>query len=266
MFIIGSWNIWGLNSLQKQTTIHTWIQKHNLDIFGLLETKITASNLAAIETTLTPPHWKYLSNIASSPTCRILVGWNPHKLHLTCVHSSSQWLTCEAVHPTLSSPFRITFIYGHNTPAERQALWNYIVNESSLNTCPWTVMGDFNAIMHAGDKSGGDASWPRYQDDFKDCITHSELLQAPYTGLKYSWHNGQHGSQSIQKKLDWVFGNPQLFSTWPATNALFQTNSISYHSAMILSLLSPSKHPHSPFKFLNTWADHRDFIATVATS
>jgi hypothetical protein len=127
-------------------------------------------------------------------------------------------------------------------------------------------MGDFNAIMHAGDKSGGDASWPRYQDDFKDCITHSELLQAPYTGLKYSWHNGQHGSQSIQKKLDWVFGNPQLFSTWPATNALFQTNSISYHSAMILSLLSPSKHPHSPFKFLNTWADHRDFIATVATS
>jgi mannosylglycoprotein endo-beta-mannosidase len=127
-------------------------------------------------------------------------------------------------------------------------------------------MGDFNAIMHAGDKSGGDASWPRYQDDFKDCITHSELLQAPYTGLKYSWHNGQHGSQSIQKKLDWVFGNPQLFSTWPATNALFQTHSISDHSAMILSLLSPSKHPHSPFKFLNTWADHRDFIATVATS
>lgn len=35
---------------------------------------------------------------------------------------------------------------------------------------------------------------------------------------------------------------------------------------MILSLHSPNKHPHSPFKFLNIWADRSDFIATVATS
>ncbi|KAJ6980750.1 hypothetical protein NC653_024182 [Populus alba x Populus x berolinensis] len=186
----GSWNIWGLNGLQKQKTIHSWIQKHNLDIFGLLETKIAASNLADIETKLTPPHWKYFSNIASSPTCRILVG----------------------------------------------------------------------------DKSGGDTSWPRHQDDFKNCITQSNLLQAPYTGLKYFWHNGQHGSQTIQKKLDWVFGNPQLFSTWPATHAIFQPRSISDHSAMLLNLQSPSQHPTSPFKFLNIWADRSDFIATVATS
>nr|TKS06527.1 hypothetical protein D5086_0000121650 [Populus alba] len=262
----GSWNIWGLNGLQKQKTIHSWIQKHNLDIFGLLETKIAASNLADIETKLTPPHWKYFSNIASSLTCRILVGWNPQQLHLTCIHSSSQWLTCEAVHHNFPSPVRITFIYGHNTPVERQSLWHYIVNESTQTTCPWTIMGYFNAIMHAGDKSGGDTSWPRHQDDFKNCITQSNLLQAPYTGLKYFWHNGQHGSQTIQKKLDWVFGNPQLFSTWPATHAIFQPRSISDHSAMLLNLQSPSQHPTSPFKFLNIWADRSDFIATVATS
>jgi hypothetical protein len=131
MFIVGSWNIWGLNSLQKQKTVHAWTQKNNLDIIGLLETKIAAANLASIAPILAPSHWQYISNTASHPTCRILVGWNPHTLHLTSLHSSSQWLTCEATQPTQPTPIRITFVYGHNTPAERHALWHYLTQESS---------------------------------------------------------------------------------------------------------------------------------------
>jgi len=89
MFIVGSWNIWGLNGLKKQKTVHEWTQKNNLDIIGLLETKIDAANLASIEPRLSPSHWKYISNTTSSPTCRILVGWNTHKLHLTTLQTSS---------------------------------------------------------------------------------------------------------------------------------------------------------------------------------
>jgi hypothetical protein len=56
---------------------HAWTQKkNNLDIFGLLETKIDAAHLASIETKLALYYWKYHSNITSSSSCRILVGWN----------------------------------------------------------------------------------------------------------------------------------------------------------------------------------------------
>jgi len=172
MFIIGSWNIWGLNGLQKQKIVQAWAQKNSLDIFGLLETKVTAANITAVQTTLAPSHWQYHSNIASNPTCRILVGWNPHKLHLNCIHSAPQWLTCEATHTSLPHPIKITFIYGHNTPAERHDLWHYIAQESSQNSCiPWIVMGDFNAILQVGDRTGGDTHWPRHQDDFATCIS-----------------------------------------------------------------------------------------------
>ncbi|KAJ6889556.1 hypothetical protein NC652_030338 [Populus alba x Populus x berolinensis] len=267
MFIVGSWNIWGLNGLHKQKTVHAWTQKHILDIFGLLETKITAVNLAAIQTNLAPSHWKYHSNIASSPTCRILVGWNTQKLHLNCLHTASQWLTCEATTYSSPHPIRITFIYGHNTPAERNTLWNYIAQESAINShIPWLVMGDFNAILSAEDRTGGDNAWPSYQNDFSSCITQSELLQVPFTGLKYSWHNGQLGSNTIQKKLDWVFGNSCLLSTWPATNAIFQPRSISDHSGIILRLQQPNQLKHTLFKFLNIWADRSDFLDIVASS
>jgi exonuclease III len=60
MFNIGSWNTWGLNSLQKQKTVHEWTQKNDLDIFGLLETKIGGANLAAVAATLAPAHCNLL--------------------------------------------------------------------------------------------------------------------------------------------------------------------------------------------------------------
>ena len=265
MFIIGSWNIWGLNGLQKQKTVHAWTQKNNLDIFGLLETKISAANLAAVQTSLAPSHWQFHSNITTSSTYRILIGWNSKKLHLTCVHSAPQWLTCDIFHLHSTVPTRITFIYGFNTPAERLALWRYIIQESSSGI-PWIVMGDFNAILQATDMIGGDTRWPSHLDAFNNCIRQSELLHIPYTGLKYSWHNGQHGCNTIQKKLDWIFGNQYLLSKWPATHATFQPRCISDHSAMILHLCIPPRRRCVPFKFLNIWADRDDFMDVVGSS
>ena len=52
MFSIGSWNVWGLNNLQTQKTVHDWTTKNNLQLFGLLETKIAPANLDAVEANL----------------------------------------------------------------------------------------------------------------------------------------------------------------------------------------------------------------------
>ena len=56
MFSIGSWNIWGLNNPQTQKAVQEWTTKNNLEIFGLLETKIAPSNLSAVESKLGLPH------------------------------------------------------------------------------------------------------------------------------------------------------------------------------------------------------------------
>ena len=176
-------------------------------------------------------------------------------------------MTCEVTQVSSPSPIRITFIYGHNNPAARLSLWEYLNQEShSTAGIPWIVLGDFNAILQANDRSGGDTHWPCYQDDFNACITQSELLQVPYSGLKYSWHNGQLGDNTIQKKLDWIFGNPCLFSTWPSAHANFQPRTISDHSAMVLQLQSHNCPRRTSFKFLNAWADQIDFLSIVQDS
>ena len=101
---------------------------------------------------------------------------------------------------------------------------------------PWALMGDFNAILKPSDRSRGDMNWYGHYHEFINCIQDTELIQVPFTGPKFSWHNGQQGRHTILKKLDWIFCNPSFLSTWLATHSKFLTRDLSDHSAMIMDL------------------------------
>nr|TKS04410.1 hypothetical protein D5086_0000141350 [Populus alba] len=261
----------------KMDSLGTQSDSTNVDMATIADTSSTSITVHDASPSSSPKTTKkkkggrrrkeFTSNIHSTSPCRILVGWNSQKVSLTYENSSSQWLSCKVTAPSLIQPLKITFIYNHNTPAERTLLWNHLSHESSLNAgLPWLVMGDFNAILHTDDRVGGDMQWYRHQDDFRHCIRQSELIQIPYTGPRFTWHNGQHGTHTIQKKLDWIFGNQCLLSTWPGAHSTFQPRHISDHSAMIFNLLPVSCKRQVPFKFLNLWADRDDFIDTVTSS
>ena len=128
---------------------------------------------------------------------------------------------------------------------------------------PWVLMGDFNAILKLSDRSEGDMNWYGHHHEFSNCIQDTELIQVPFIGPKFSWHNGQQGRHTILKKLDWIFCNPSFLSTWPATHSKFLPRDLSDHSAMIMDLNTCKPPPLSPFKFLNIWADREDFMEIV---
>lgn len=216
MFNIGCWNIWGLNSLRKQSAIQHWINNNKLEFFGLIETRFTFGRIDELENKLGTQGWRFLANGDGDCLCRIIVGWNPASIQVRLVHQNPQWITCEITQHSTQASLTATIIYGYNTPTERQPLWDYICSQSRIqSSSPWVLLGDFNAIMHPRDRVGGSLSWPRHMDDFPQCINQGELAQIPYQGIKLSWHNGQDGEGCIQKKLDWVFGNSSFLSVWP---------------------------------------------------
>jgi hypothetical protein len=260
MINIGTWNVWGLNSPNKQKTIRDWVTKQKLGIVGLLESKIAPARLDPVISGLALPSWNFLSNISASASCRILVGWDPLKYNITCINFSEQWVTCDITTLSSNTSLKITFVYGLNTPSGRGMLWDYILSQApQFSSSPWVLMGDFNATLKATDRSGGDTNWYSHLEDFGSCIHDAELSHIPYSGLKFSWHNGQLGKDAIMKKLDWIFGNFPFLSNWPVAHANFLPRDHSDHSAMILTLTPPSPHMPAPFKFLNVWADRMDF-------
>ncbi|KAB5512336.1 hypothetical protein DKX38_029364 [Salix brachista] len=264
MVTIGSWNVRGLNSPQKQFAVCSWLKHHNIDIFGLLETRILPNNLDNVQAKILPLNWSAISNIHTGTLCRILVGWNPKFCHLQSIDTSAQWITSEVHnHPRLAGT-RVTFVYGSNSPVERRTLWQYIKAASEANkNNPWIILGDFNAVLRPSDRSGGSTDWGGHHGDFPDCIMHSTLQQLPYTGMHLTWHNGQNNEATIMKKLDWVFGNLPLMISWPNVKANFIPRQASDHSAMVVNFEKASPRAGSPFKFLNQWASHEDFLDLV---
>ena len=132
------------------------------------------------------------------------------------------------------------------------------------SSAPWILLGDFNAILKPSDRYGGDQNWNGHQNDFGTCIQGSELTQIPYSGLKFTWHNGQLGENAILRKLDWIFGNHSFLLKWPSAHYEALPRDHSDHSALILECQPHSQRPPaSPFKFLNFWADREDFMDIV---
>ncbi|KAJ6983826.1 hypothetical protein NC653_026593 [Populus alba x Populus x berolinensis] len=264
MFKVGCWNIWGLNNPKKHRIISDWAHNSKLGIMGLLETKIAPSNFDSVIAGLNLHSWSFVSNANASPTCRILVGWDTKMVTISCLHYSDQWVTCEATSLATNETSRFTFVYGHNTPAGRGLIWEYIVQHApQFSSSPWALMGDFNATIQPSDRSGGNLHWNGHHEDFGRCIHEAELIHVPYSGLKFSWHNGQAGRYTIMRKLDWIFCNPAFLNTWPAVHSRFLPRDASDHSAMILDFSHHRPQGPSPFKFLNLWADRDDFMDLV---
>ncbi|KAB5569895.1 hypothetical protein DKX38_003688 [Salix brachista] len=264
MVVIGTWNIWGANSTHKHHAVLKWISQNKLDLFGLLETRIEASNMEALLPKILPHGWEAWTNIEDHHNGRIIVGWNASQFQLRRVESSAQWITCEICNHHTFSGTRVTFVYGFNNYVDRTVLWDYIRRTSEENNyIPWAILGDFNAVMRPSDRSGGAMDWQSHHEDFPNCIAQSGLQQVPYTGIRLSWHNGQTGENTILRKLDWVFGNLSLLTAWPNARVQFLPRHYSDHSAMIMALQGSKPREKSPFKFINQWADHSDFLDIV---
>ncbi|KAJ6287964.1 hypothetical protein OIU77_001103 [Salix suchowensis] len=261
-----NWNTWGLNSPNKIWSVQNWIKSHHLDIIGLIETKVSISNLPRVESHLNLIGWDFFSNATLDSPCRILVGWNTQAYTLTNFHSSPQWITCDALSLKTQISTKLTFVYGHNNPSDRKPLWDYIVRTSPLfSNCPWILMGDFNAILQPHNRSGGDSRWLGHHNDFHNATHQAQLFTLPFTGMSLTWTNGQRGDANIQKKLDWVMGNSCALETWPSVHSSFLPRSISDHCAAVLHLMPLGRSKPPPFKFLNFWTERDDYKQHIDT-
>ncbi|KAJ6725241.1 hypothetical protein OIU85_023094 [Salix viminalis] len=233
----GSWNVRGLNNTRKQQSVRNWINFHNLDLFGLLETRISSINLTSVQANVLPSVYPLLPANGS-----LVILITSPGLHIT----------------------GITFVYGCNDHVARSSLWHYLQTESLSNaSTPWGIMGDFNSVLCPSDRSGGSSHWQSHHQDFPNCIMQSSLQQIPYTGLHLTWHNNQTGEGTIMKKLDWMFGNQAFFVKWPTIRARFLPREASDHSAMVMNLGTNQARTCGPFKFLNQWVAHDDFLDIV---
>ncbi|XP_026378346.1 uncharacterized protein LOC113272764 [Papaver somniferum] len=115
-------------------------------------------------------------------------------------------------------------------------------------------------------KVGGRAPNKTALLDFTNCLNNCELIQAPKTGLEFSWSNCKHGKKRILCNLDRVVFNQkwvQIYGDWGYKVGL---RMVSDHASLLGGCVSIPKPKIAPKKFQKMWIQHPEFLQVVKDS
>lgn len=87
--------------------------------------------------------------------------------------------------------------------------------EKVLSSLPWVLGGDFNEILSAVEKWGGNSRCQRQMQDFRDVLDDCDLMDMSYCGPPFTWTKVKGKHVFIQERLDRGLCNgSQTCSPW----------------------------------------------------
>lgn len=83
--------------------------------------------------------------------------------------------------------WRFTGFYGHPTTAERHRTWTLLRSLGDESSLPWVVVGDFNELLHASEKVGGNPRREGQMQLFRDALSYCDLFDLGFVGSPFTW-------------------------------------------------------------------------------
>ncbi|KAG5620134.1 hypothetical protein H5410_005352 [Solanum commersonii] len=179
---------------------------------------------------------------------------------------SVQQLTISFKHKRNHNVVKIIEVYARCSALERLELWEDLEDIANNIIFPWIVGGDFNTIMHESEKLGGLPITQNETIDFIRCINTYALNELKFIGSCYTWWNGQIEEDCIFKRLDRVFGNNEFMNTLQGSEVHHLIREGSDHAPLHVRCNNVQEQIRKPFRFLNFWFKHKDFVKVVGES
>jgi hypothetical protein len=158
--------------------------------------------------------------------------------------------------------FFLTSVYGTSTDEDKPAFLSELVAAKPSLGEPWLIVGNFNLIYEARDKSNLNLC-RRLMGQFRGAIDSAELLELRCSNRRFSWSNKRMDPTMVY--LDWIFCNVACEALFSACGVQALSSSHSDHCPMLLSSLG-SRARKARFRFENFWPRHEGFVTTVAAA
>lgn len=182
------------------------LKEQNLDILGLLETKLDEITLRSIL------HYKFrgwnqINNFDTHVAGRILVLSNTAIVCLEVLAIFPQVIHFKATCKVSSIPVHLSFIYGLQTIIDRRPLWDNLLDFSLHSHSPWLLLGDFNNALSSLNRHNGADVTPYEIRDFEVFCFGSGVSDLQYTDSHFTWTN-----DSVWSKIDRAMCNYHWFA------------------------------------------------------
>ena len=225
------WNVCGLGGREKKRCLRNLGRKFNLDILGILETKLENLN----DFTITaiwghhPRVWYVVLSLGLSGGDIMYIP------DLFCVSSCSvvmngRILHVEGIFTQFNLDCLVSFVYALNVGNLKNELWKYLVTFRDSVSKPWCLVGDFNETLFPSDRKGS-SQITSSMKRFKNCIDCCDLIELPLNGRKFTWSQGNAAS-----RIDRIFLSGDWLQPFPSSTLFGLSKYSSDHRPLHLLL------------------------------
>jgi exonuclease III len=142
--------------------------------------------------------------------------------------------------------WRLTGVYGESKSGEKEKTWRLLKILHGQSNLPWVCMGDFNEILFASEKQGGQDRSQASMDKFRSALEFCELDDLGFSGDPYTWRNNSHLADTyIKERLDRAVANMEWRMHFPAYKVINGDPRHSDHRPVIV-LLEPEPFLNRP--------------------
>jgi endonuclease/exonuclease/phosphatase family metal-dependent hydrolase len=127
------------------------------------------------------------------------------------------------------SQWRLTGFYGEPSGKNKYKSWEYIRQLNIEFDLPWIILGDFNEILYAHEKEGGNMRPPGMTQNFRQCLSECGLEDLGYIGDIFTWRRGE-----IRERLDRAVGNERWSAMFPFAAVINKEHSRSDHRPIVV--------------------------------
>nr|POE70780.1 hypothetical protein CFP56_32095 [Quercus suber] len=138
--------------------------------------------------------------------------------------------------------WRFTGFYGNPETSKRVESWQLLKRLSRGNSLLWVCVGDFNELMHSGEKEGGSQRPLGQMKNFCEAINTCQFRDLGYIGQDFTWSKKLGSRGWIRERLDRAFVSVGWSRRFPGFQLHHKANSSSDHCILLLKEV-PSRKP-----------------------
>ncbi|XP_074271598.1 uncharacterized protein LOC141595532 [Silene latifolia] len=123
-------------------------------------------------------------------------------------------------------------VYAFNSIHDRVPLWDHLRRISSHVSGPWAIVGDFNCVLSATERVGGNTPSGKIEP-FRQCVADFGVIDFAAIGSLFTWNNKQKPEEMIYSRIDRFLINKDWSDHLPELYAHFLPEGLLDHTPCI---------------------------------